>query len=155
LGLSITSTLAKRAIGSLADDLIRSNGGVSSSSLTPDKLTPGLDKYFDNGLSYQISPKYLDKHLPNTPKSNQILRQEGSIHVFSDKATLSRVESKILQRGQYTGTVRGTERYGLKFDQPIGYRIDINGNKIPLNYGELKVYTDGRYHVIPRTNPAK
>jgi hypothetical protein len=128
---------------------------TETTSEKPLKLAPGLDKYAEEGLSYQISPKYLDKHLPDTAKSNSVLRQEGSNHVFNDKQTLSRVEAEILERGQYTGTARGTERYGLQFDEPIGYRIDSSGNKTPLTYGELKIFPDGRYHVIPRTGAAK
>ncbi len=45
---------------------------------------------------------------------------------------------------------------GLRFNQPIGYRIDASGNKIPLHYGELKLDpATCRYHVIPRTGPSK
>jgi RHS repeat-associated protein len=118
-------------------------------------LTQGLDRYVGNGLSYQISPSYLDKHIAGTNKANSVLRGEGNNHVFTDRETLSYVEQEILKRGQHTGRVKGTERYGLYFDQPIGYRIDSTGRKIPLRYGELKIRDDGLYHVIPRTSPSK
>ncbi len=36
----------------------------------------------------------------------------------------------------------------------IGYRININGTRIPLHYGEIKV-TGDKYHVIPRTRPSQ
>jgi hypothetical protein len=74
--------------------------------------------------------------------------------VFNDKETLSRVEAEILKHGQYTSTARNTERYGLRFEEPIGYRIGQDGSTIPLHYGELKLSPDGRYHVIPRTGPS-
>jgi RHS repeat-associated protein len=118
-------------------------------------LTRSLDRYVGNGLSYQISPNYLDKHIAGTNKANSVLRSKGSNHVFTDRETLSYVEQEILKRGQHTGRAKGTERYGLYFDQPIGYRIDSKGRQIPLRYGELKIRDDGLYHVIPRTSPSK
>jgi hypothetical protein len=43
----------------------------------------------------------------------------------------------------------------LRFDEPIGFRIDAQGNKIPLYYGEMKLNPNtGLYHVIPRTGPS-
>ena len=117
------------------------------------QLTPRLSQY--PRLSYQTASKYLDKHLPNTPKSNSVIRQKGMNHVFNDRETLIKVERAILERGEYTGNTGTTERYGLKFDEPIGYRIDKDGNTIPLTYGELKVLPNGDYHVIPRPRARK
>ncbi|MFM6199121.1 MAG: DUF6972 family protein [Dolichospermum sp.] len=37
----------------------------------------------------------------------------------------------------------------IKFAIAIGYRIDINGSKIPLHYGEIKV-TGDKYHEYER-----
>lgn len=45
-------------------------------------------------------------------------------------------------------------RYGCYFAEPIGYRLDVEGNQIPLYYGEIKVTGDS-YHVIPRTRPSQ
>ena len=84
------------------------------------------------GLAYEL--KHLNKHLPDTPESLRLIQKEGSAHVFNDKAALSQVEQAILEKGESLGTVRGWERYGLRFDEPIGFRIDANGNKIPLYY---------------------
>jgi hypothetical protein len=90
--------------------------------------------------------------LPDTPQSLRLIEREGAAHVFTDKATLGRVDAAIFERGQYTGTVRGWERYGLQFEEPIGYRIDAAGNQIPLHYGELKFNPQtGGYHLVPRT----
>lgn len=136
-----------------ADDITHIPGSTFDSGYST--LIQGLDRYVGNGLSYQISPRYLDKHIAGTNKANSVLRGEGSNHVFTDRETLSYVEQEILKRGQKTGRVKGTERYGLYFDQPIGYRIDSTGNQIPLHYGELKIRDDGQYHVIPRTSPSK
>jgi hypothetical protein len=105
------------------------------------------------GLAYDL--KHLNKHLPDTPESLKLIRKEGSAHVFNDKATLSQVEQAILERGESLGTVRGWERYGLRFDDPIGFRIDARGNRVPLHYGEMKLDPKtGTYHVIPRTGPS-
>jgi len=114
------------------------------------KLTnKGLSK---NGLAYQL--KHLNKHLPNTPESEKLINKKGDAHVFNDKSTLSRLEEAIFKRGKYTGNIRGWERYGVMFDEPIGYRISSDGKKIPLHYGEMKI-KDGFYHVIPRIGLGK
>jgi len=106
------------------------------------------------GLAYEL--KYLDRHLPNTPDSSRVIDREGAAHVFTDMETLSRVEGAILREGQYSGTVRGWERYGMRFEEPIGHRIDGAGNTIPLHYGEMKINPQtGAYHVIPRTGASK
>jgi hypothetical protein len=90
--------------------------------------------------------------LADTPRSLKLIEREGAAHVFTDKATLGQVDAAIFERGQYSGTVRGWERYGLRFDEPIGYRIDSAGNRIPLHYGELKFNPEtGGYHLVPRT----
>ncbi len=99
--------------------------------------------------------KHLNKRLPGTAEFAKWIQREGAVHVFTDKATLTQVEAAVLERGQVTVSVRGTERFGLRFDGPIGYRISRDGNRIPLNYGELTLKHDGRYHLIPRTSPAE
>ena len=105
------------------------------------------------GLNYDL--KHLNKHLPDTPEAQRLIRRDGSAHVFKDKETLARVEQAILERGEDLGTVRGWEHWGLKFDDPIGFRIDADGNRIPLFYGELKLNPQtGAYHLVPRTRPA-
>jgi hypothetical protein len=106
-----------------------------------------------DGISYEL--KHLNKHLPDTAEAARLIRKDGSAHVFKDKATLSRVERELLESGESLGTVRGWGRYGKHFDEPIGFRIDTSGNKIPLHYGELKLNPKtGLYHIIPRTRPA-
>ena len=74
--------------------------------------------------------------------------------MFTDKATLAAVENALFEGGQFTGVVRGTERFGLMFESPIGARIAADGRSIPLFYGEAKVGADGLYHIIPRTGPS-
>ena len=58
------------------------------------------------------------------------------------------------ENGEFTGVIRGHERYGLYFSQPIGYRVSPDGSRISLDYGEIKV-TGNKYHVIPRTQPSQ
>ncbi|OCR01639.1 hypothetical protein BCD67_19335 [Oscillatoriales cyanobacterium USR001] len=66
-------------------------------------------------------------------------------------------EEDIKLRGERTGEEDiedNYERYGLYFSEPIGYILKADGNRIPLNYGEIKIKkTTGKYHVIPRTKP--
>ncbi len=48
------------------------------------------------------------------------------------------------------------ERYGLYFQEPIGYIIRTDGSQTPLYYGEIKIVkTTGKYHAIPRTKPRR
>jgi RHS repeat-associated protein len=100
------------------------------------------------GLAFEL--KHLNKHLEGTDEALRLIRKEGSAHVFESKDVLSSVEKAILERGQFTGNIRGWDRYGLQFDSPIGYRIGADGSRIPLFYGEIKI-KDGLYHVIPRS----
>jgi hypothetical protein len=105
------------------------------------------------GTTYE--QKHLAKHLPGEGAQRNI-RREGEAHVFNDTATFEIVQSAIATRGKQTGTVRGTLRYGVMFDSPIGYRIDSNGTRLPLHYGEAKVNPKtGAYHIMPRTGPSK
>lgn len=83
----------------------------------------------------------------------RLLQAEWAVHVFNDEETMLRVARAIVERGEFTGIVRNHERYGLYFASPIGYRISIDGGRIPLHYAEMKVKGD-KYHVIPRTRPS-
>ena len=65
------------------------------------------------------------------------------------------VAQAIIERGTYTGSARGYERYGLLFTEPIGSRISPDGSTIPLFYGEVKIDADNRYHPLPRTRPSE
>ncbi len=100
-----------------------------------------------------LNTKHIAKHLPDTPQMGQLLQKEGSVHIFNDEATMEAVTQAILEKGELTGVVRGHERYGLYFSEPVGYRISIDGSRIPLYYAEMKV-KGNKYHVIPRTKPS-
>ncbi|GAP97382.1 DUF6972 family protein [Leptolyngbya sp. NIES-2104] len=101
-----------------------------------------------------LDARHIAKHLPNTPQMQKLLEREGSVHLFNDRATLEQVAETILQNGEFTGTIRGHDRYGLYFPESIGYRLDADGNQTPLYYGEMKIKGD-KYHVIPRTRPSR
>ena len=78
-----------------------------------------------------------------------------SAHVFNNQATMERVAQAIIERGEFRGVIRGYERYGLFFAEPIGYRISPDdGLSTPLFCGEVKIDAEDRYHVIPRTRPS-
>jgi hypothetical protein len=98
--------------------------------------------------------RHVRKHIPGTPQAERLVRKEGAAHVFKDEATMRAVVEAIMERGQMTGTLRGHERWGLWFEQPIGFRIDRVGHRLALHYAELKVRGDA-YHVIPRSRPAE
>jgi hypothetical protein len=104
------------------------------------------------GINHELSldTKHVAKHLPNTPQMQKLLQQEGNVHVFNDRATMESVAQAIIANGEFIGVIRGHERYGLYFPDPIGYRLDNNNSRIPLYYGEIKIKGD-KYYVIPRT----
>ncbi|WP_442922322.1 DUF6972 family protein [Microcoleus sp. ARI1-B5] len=62
----------------------------------------------------------------------KLLQQEGSVHKFNDRATMESVAQAIIANGEFIGVIRGHERYGLYFPDPIGYRLDSNNSRIPL-----------------------
>jgi polynucleotide 5'-kinase involved in rRNA processing len=101
-----------------------------------------------------LDTRHIAKHLPNTRQSQRLIRKEGAAHVFKDKETLDMVVEAIKTQGEFIGMIRGHERWGFQFSEPIGYRIDRQGNHKPLYYGEMKVRGD-KYHVIPRTKPSQ
>lgn len=70
-----------------------------------------------------LDSRHIAKHLPGTPQVQRLLRRGRSAHVFNNQATRSRVAQAIIEGGEFTGFIRGYERYGLFFADAIGYRI--------------------------------
>ncbi|MGB2924117.1 MAG: hypothetical protein WBB82_02340 [Limnothrix sp.] len=101
-----------------------------------------------------LDKQHIAKHLPDTPQAQRLLRKGLPIHVFDDESTMERVTKAILEKGEFTGMIRGYERYGLFFSNSIGYRLTATGSKTLLFYGELKIDAKNQYHVIPRTRPS-
>lgn len=101
-----------------------------------------------------LAERHVLKHLPDTPQMLKLLREDGKAHVFNDRQTLFAVTEALFEKGAFIGTVRGHERYGMYFEQSIGYRIDLEGNRLPLYFAEMKIIK-GEYHVIPRTKPSE
>jgi len=116
-----------------------------------------------SGIDRKIIPdsrsSLIDRHLPNTPQVQRLLRREGRAHVFNNDETLERVTQAIIERGERTGTDDEDddyERYGLYFPEAIGYIIKADGSQILLYYAEIKIVkTTGEYHAIPRTSPRR
>ncbi|WP_309731634.1 DUF6972 family protein [Chamaesiphon sp. OTE_75_metabat_556] len=116
-----------------------------------------------SGINRDITPdprpSLIDRHLPNTPQVQRLLRREGRAHVFNNLETLKRVTQAIIERGERTGVEDEEddyERYGLYFSEPIGYIIRVDGSQTPLYYGEIKIVKiTGEYHAIPRTSPRR
>lgn len=98
---------------------------------------------------------HVRKHPPGTLEATRLIGEDGAAHCFLDRQTMVRVTEEILVRGEYLGIIRGHERWGLRFLDPIGSRIAGDGTTIQLFYGELKLnLRTGRYHVVPRTRPS-
>lgn len=101
-----------------------------------------------------LDARHVDKHILGTPEAERNVRQRGEAHVFLDRDRMDAAIRQILEQGEFLGQVRGYDRWGHRFDDIIGYRIDKAGRKVPLYYGEMKVSGD-QYHVIPRTRPSQ
>ena len=112
----------------------------------------GGDRKPPRGLD--LAERHVQKHLPDTPQMLKLLKEDGKAHVFNDRQTLLAVTEALFESGEFIGTVRGHERYGMYFDQAIGYRIDLEGTRLPLYFAEMKIIK-GEYHVIPRTKPSE
>ena len=112
------------------------------------------EKNFRPPREISLAARHIQKHLPDTPQMLKLLQEDGKAHVFNDIGTLLWVVETLFENGEYIGTIRGHERYGMYFDQPIGYRIDLEGNRLLLYFAEMKIIK-GEYHVIPRTKPSK
>jgi hypothetical protein len=116
-----------------------------------------------SGIERDITPdsrtSLIDRHLPNTPQVQRLLRREGRAHVFNDRETLELVTQAIIAGGERTGAEDEEddyERYGLYFSEAIGYIIRADGSQTPLYYGEIKIVKiTGEYHAIPRTSPRR
>jgi len=101
-----------------------------------------------------LAERHIQKHLPDTPQMLKLLKEDGKAHLFHDEQTLIKVTQALFEDGQFIGVVRGHERYGMYFDRAIGYRIDLEGNRLLLYFAEMKII-NGEYHVIPRTKPSE
>jgi hypothetical protein len=119
------------------------------------QLMSGIDR----DITSDPRPSLVDRHLPNTPQVQRLLRREGKAHVFNDRETLERVTQAIIAGGERTGIddeEDDYERYGLYFSEAIGYIIKADGSQTPLYYGEIKIVkSTGEYHAIPRTSPRR
>ncbi|WP_339384207.1 DUF6972 family protein [Microcoleus sp. LEGE 07076] len=81
----------------------------------------------------------------------RLLNKGRAAHIFNDEPTMNQVAQAIIEDGDFTGTIRGYDRYGMFFIESIGYRVDPDGSRLLLYYGEIKVDAENRYHVTPRT----
>jgi hypothetical protein len=116
-----------------------------------------------SGIKYPLikdtRQKLFEKHLPDTPSVQRLLKKEGKAYIFNDVETMERVTRAIIERGEQTNVNDETdyyERYGLYFAKPIGYQLKNDGTKTLLYYAEIKIIKGTNiYHVIPRTKPRK
>ncbi len=132
--------------------LERTLNGIAGETLMRNRALagPGL-RAARGGLT--LDQRHVQKHVAGTPEALKSARK-GDAHVFYSKEVMDRVVSDVMDHGKYTGRVRGFDRWGVMYDKPIGYRVDKYGKKKDLNYGEVKVDSQGRYHAEPRTAPA-
>ncbi|MEO9127358.1 MAG: hypothetical protein ABI262_22135, partial [Microcoleus sp.] len=106
-----------------------------------------------SGIDRQITldSRHIAKHLPDTPQMRRLLNKGRAAHIFNNEATMNQVAQAIMEEGEFTDRIRGYERYGMFFLESICYRVDPDGSRLLLYYGEIKVDAENRYHVTPRT----
>jgi|SRR6476469_804798 len=106
-----------------------------------------------SGINRQITldSRHIAKHLPDTPQTRRLLNQGRAAHIFNDEATMNQVAQAIIEDGEFTGTIRGYDRYGMFFAESIGYRVDPDGSSFLIYYEKIKTDAEKRYHVTPRT----
>ncbi|MBC7969114.1 MAG: hypothetical protein H7Z11_03090 [Verrucomicrobia bacterium] len=113
----------------------------------------------DRDITPDLRPSLIERHLPDTPQVQRLLRREGRAHVFRDRETLERVAQAIIAGGERAGMddqEDDYERYGLYFLEPIGYIIRADGSQTPLYDAEVEIVKPtGEYHAIPRTSPRR
>ena len=97
-----------------------------------------------------LDSKHIAKHLPDTPQMRRLLNKGRAAHVFNNEATMNQV-AQAIEDGEFTGKIRGYDRYGMFFVESIGYRVDPDGSHLSLYYGEIKVDAENRYHATPRS----
>ncbi|MEH2461877.1 DUF6972 family protein [Nostoc sp.] len=102
-----------------------------------------------------LDVRQVAKHIAGTPQSQRLLKRGLAAHVFNDEPTMNIVTQAIIENGEFTGMIRGYDRYGMFFNEPIAYRISPDSSRILLYYGEIKINADDQYHVIPRTRPSE
>lgn len=105
-----------------------------------------------SGINRQITldSRHVAKHLPDTPQIRRLLNKGRAAHVFNNEATMNQV-AQAIEDGEFTGKIRGYDRYGMFFVESIGYRVDPDGSHLSLYYGEIKVDAENRYHATPRS----
>ena len=106
-----------------------------------------------SGINRQITldSRHVAKHLLDTPQMKRLLNKGRAAHVFNNEATMNQVAQAIIENGEFTGTIRGYDRYGMFFVESIGYRVDPDGSHLSLYYGEIKIDAENRYHATPRS----
>lgn len=106
-----------------------------------------------SGINRQITldSRHVAKHLLDTPQMKRLLNKGRAAHVFNNEATMNQVAQAVIENGEFTGTIRGYDRYGMFFVESIGYRVDPDGSHLSLYYGEIKIDAENRYHATPRS----
>jgi len=106
-----------------------------------------------SGINRQITldSRHIAKQLPDTPQMKRLLNKRRAAHIFNNEATMNQVAQAIIEEGEFTDTIRGYERYGMFFLESIGYRVDPDGSRLLLYYGEIKSDAENGYHVTPRS----
>ena len=98
-------------------------------------------------------------HLPGGSEAQRDLRRGRAAHVFAEGVDLDELERRIWTEGTVDGEIRDHQRVWLRMNEPVGYRIDASGRRVPAYVAEIKVKRDKRgfwsYHLVPRVSVAK
>jgi hypothetical protein len=95
------------------------------------------------------------RHSPYGSRAAADYAKGKEAHVFNPDVDPLKAAQRVLQEGQYTGTIDRADRAFLDFQEPVGERVQQGRPNVPLNGVEVKMQPDGtggwRYHVDPRT----
>jgi hypothetical protein len=64
---------------------------------------------------YHSSLTELYWHIAGTPQMQRLLKRGLAAHVFDDETTMNQVAQAIIENGDFTGIIRGYQRYGMWF----------------------------------------
>ncbi|MFO0630072.1 MAG: hypothetical protein U0325_31215 [Polyangiales bacterium] len=100
-----------------------------------------------------------DKHTPEGSVAQRDIKKGKEAHVFLPGLDLDEIARRVIADGTDAGAARGWQRIVLRFDHPVGERIEDGRPGVPCYYAEIKCrrLADGRweYHLVPRVSPPK
>jgi hypothetical protein len=101
----------------------------------------------------------ISKHTAAGSSAMRDIRRGRSAHVFNEGINFETLISNVWTEGQYIGVLDRDkdqyQRFVWKSPTAIGIRLQTDQPDVLLHWVEIKVNPKGKYHLVPRTRPAK